>query len=124
MAFSVGYIVDDVDEAIGFNREKLGFEVDSAPGTRFRRPQPGRAAAVSESTGCRERWDCWWQRQNRAVGTDSNSPSTTSIGPLRSFVIPAPISGRPRREAAGGRQILMEDTSGNPVELFEPTTAG
>ena len=26
-------------------------------------------------------------------------------------------------EGAGGRQILVDDPSGNPVELFEPTRA-
>lgn len=25
-------------------------------------------------------------------------------------------------EGVGGRQVLVEDPSGNPVELFEPTT--
>ena len=59
----------------------------------------------------------------RAAGTASRSRSTTSTPPSialreRGRALPQrPITG------VGGRQVLVEDPSGNPVELFQPTRA-
>ena len=118
MAFSVRYIVDDVDEAIRFYRENLGFEVDMhAPGFAslskddlqlyLNAPGAGSAgiAGGSPQPG-------GWNRFQLSVD-DLDS----TIEQLRDS--DASFRGDVA-EGAGGRQILLEDPSGNLIELFEP----
>ena len=123
MAFSVRYIVDDVDEAIRFYREQLGFEVDM-------HPIPGFAALSRDEL----------QLYLNAPGAGSGGIAGGSPKPggwnrfqltvddLDKTIEELRGSGAKFRgdiaEAAGGRQILLEDPSGNLVELFEPTTVG
>ncbi len=122
-AVSVRYIVDDVDEAIAFYRDRLDFVLDMHPAPTFarlsrgglrlllsapsgqdgggqtlpdgRRPQPGGwnrfQLEVEDLAAEVERL--------RAAGTRFRSDIVTGIG---------------------GDQILAEDPSGNPVELFQP----
>jgi len=119
MAFSVRYIVDDVDEAIRFYRENLGFEVEMHPAPGFaalsredlqlylNAPGAGSggiAGGTPEPGG--------WNRFQLTVDDLDNT-----IAELRN----AGASFRGEvAEGAGGRQILLEDPSGNLVELFEP----
>lgn len=123
MAFSVRYIVDDVDEAIRFYREKLGFEVDM-------HPVPGFAALRRDEL----------QLYLNAPGAGSGGIAGGSPEPggwnrfqltlddLDKTIEEFRGSGAKFRgeiaDGAGGRQILLEDPSGNLVELFEPTPAG
>jgi len=118
MAFSVRYIVDDVDAAIRFYTEQLGFEVDMhAPGfAALRRDDlrlylnaPGAGSAGIAGGSPRPGG---WNRFQLTVDDLDNT-----IEELRD-------SGASFRgdvaEGAGGRQILLEDPSGNLIELFEP----
>ena len=119
MAFSVRYIVDDVDEAIRFYGENLGFEVDMNPapgfaalskdGLRLYLNAPG-AGSAGIAGGTPEPGG--WNRFQLTV-----DDLDKRINELRG-------SGARFRgdiaEGAGGRQILLEDPSGNLVELFEP----
>jgi catechol 2,3-dioxygenase-like lactoylglutathione lyase family enzyme len=121
---SVRYIVNDVDEAIGFYCGELGFEevmhpaptfamlvrgdlrlVLSAPGGG-----PGGGAAMPDGTVPQPGG---WNRFSLEV-TDLDG----LVGALRD-------AGAHFRndivEGVGGRQILVDDPSGNPVELFQPT---
>ena len=122
---SVRYIVDDVDAAIAFYRDDLGFTeimhpapvfamlsrgdlrlVLSAPGGG-----PGGGQAMPDGTLPRPGG---WNRFSIEV-TDL----TGTVDRLRAR------GARFRNEIVtgmGGKQILVEDPSGNPVELFEPTT--
>jgi catechol 2,3-dioxygenase-like lactoylglutathione lyase family enzyme len=121
---SVRYIVDDVDAAIAFYRDNLGFTeimhlapafamlslgdlrlVLSAPGGG-----PGGGAAMPDGTLPAPGG---WNRFSIEV---SNLEET--VGRLRA------AGARFRNDivtGVGGKQILVEDPSGNPVELFEPT---
>ena len=58
MAFSVRYIVDDVDEAIEFYRENLGFEVDMHPAPGFAALSRDDLRLLSECTRRGQRGDC------------------------------------------------------------------
>lgn len=118
MEAAVRYIVEDARAAIPFY-ELLGFEVVMAPGPGFavlRRaglrlllnaPGAGGAGQGSPEPG-------GWNRFQLTVDDlDSEVRRLEGAGvPFRS----APVEGR------GGRQVLAEDPSGNPVELFEPAS--
>ena len=120
---SVRYIVDDVDAAIAFYCEYLGFTelmhpaetfamlirddlrlVLSAPGGG-----PGGGQAMPDG---RIPQPGGWNRFSLEVGDLDDV-----VGHLRSAGV------RFRNDVVtgvGGRQVLIEDPAGNPVELFEP----
>jgi len=118
---SVRYMVDDVETAIAFYTEHLGFEVRtsaapafadvtrgnlrlllSGPASSAGRPMPD---GTSPSPG-------GWNRIHLIV-----ADIATEVGRLRN----AGVSFRNDIVTGpGGRQILLEDPSGNVVELFQP----
>jgi catechol 2,3-dioxygenase-like lactoylglutathione lyase family enzyme len=116
---NVRYIVDDVDAAVAFYRDRLGFEVVMHPGPGFAALSrdgatlyvnaPG-AGGAGVAGGSPEPGG--WNRIQLAVTTldamieDLRAGGATFRGEL--------VEGR------GGRQILVEDPAGNLVELFEP----
>lgn len=122
---SVRYLVDDVDEAVAFYRDHLGFEVQLHPG-------PGFAALVRDdlrlllnATG-----GAGGASQAMPVG-QVPAPGgwnriQLEVGDLPATVAKLRASGVPFRNEIvvgnGGRQILAEDPSGNLVELFEPAS--
>lgn len=121
---SVRYIVNDVDEAIAFYREHLGFREDMHPAPTFAMMSRGDLRLVLSAPG-------------GGPGGGQPMPDGTlpSPGGWNRFAIEvSDLEGlveRLRRGGArfrndivsgvGGKQILVEDPSGNPVELFEPT---
>jgi catechol 2,3-dioxygenase-like lactoylglutathione lyase family enzyme len=124
--FSVRYIVDDVDAAIAFYCEQLGFHEDMHPAPGFAMLSrgdlrlllshpgggPGGGQAMPDGTlPTPGRW-------NRFSIEVTNLE--TVVGRLRGAGVHFRndiVTG------VGGKQILVDDPSGNPVELFEPTIA-
>ena len=122
-AVNVRYIVRDVEEAIAFYTEHLGFSVEMHPGPGFARLTRGELglllSAVGGSGGAAQ------------VMPDGRRPEP---GGWNRIQIEVPdlvgLVERLRTEGAhfrndivsgnGGRQILLDDPSGNPIELFEP----
>jgi catechol 2,3-dioxygenase-like lactoylglutathione lyase family enzyme len=121
---SVRYIVNDVDEAIAFYCQLLGFIEVMHPAPTFAMLSrgdlrlvlsapgggPGGGQAMPDGT---MPTPGGWNRFSLEV-TDLES----LVGALRAQ------GARFRNEivaGVGGKQILVEDPSGNPVELFEPT---
>jgi catechol 2,3-dioxygenase-like lactoylglutathione lyase family enzyme len=120
---TVRYIVDDVDAAIGFYQELLGFEVLMHPAPGFAmlsrdelrlavnavggpggasRPMPD--GRVPEPGG--------WNRiqlEVRDIASEVEQLRAKGAS-FRNDVV----------EGMGGKQILVEDPAGNCVELFEP----
>jgi catechol 2,3-dioxygenase-like lactoylglutathione lyase family enzyme len=117
------YIVDDVDASIAFYTEVLGFELVqrwgppfasigkgdqqiwlSGPGTSARKPMPG---GDEPSPG-------GW---NRIV---------VEVADLEAVVASLRARGATFRneplEGPGGTQVLIEDPSGNPIEVFQPAS--
>ena len=123
---SVRYIVDDVDAAIGFYTGDLGFTVVMHPAPAFAMLQRGELRLVLSSPG-------------GGPGGGAAMPDGTlpTPGGWNRFAIEVSdieeIAGRLRAagvrfrneiiDGVGGRQVLVEDPSGNPVELFQPTIA-
>ena len=121
---SVRYIVYDVEAAIGFYTRHLGFSVQIHPNDMFamlsrgdRRlvlsvPGGGPGGGQAMPDGTRPEPGGW----NRFSVEVPDLPAT--VAELRRDGV------RFRNDVVtgvGGKQIIAEDPSGNPVELFEPT---
>ena len=119
---SVRYIVHDVDAAIAFYTEHLGFglELNPAPGfavlsrgdLRLLLNEPGAGGAGEPMPDGRKPEPGGWNRIQIEVDN-----LTSAVEALRE------AGAQFRNEIVGGRggkQILLEDPSGNPIELFEP----
>ena len=120
---SVRYIVDDLEAAIDFYRTQLGFHLDMHPAPTFAMLSRGDLRLLlsmpsGEGGGGQAMPDGTqpepggWNRFSlevpdltetvrtlRAAGTHFRNDIVTGVG---------------------GKQILIDDPSGNPVELFEP----
>jgi catechol 2,3-dioxygenase-like lactoylglutathione lyase family enzyme len=121
---SVRYIVDDVDAAIEFYRGQLGFHEDMHPAPSFAMLSRGDLRLVLSAPG-------------GGPGGGQAMPDGTLPAPggwnriqlevtdLAGTVEALRQGGARFRgdiiEGVGGNQILVEDPSGNPVELFQPT---
>jgi catechol 2,3-dioxygenase-like lactoylglutathione lyase family enzyme len=118
----VRYIVNDVDAAIEFYRDRLGFHEDMHPAPSFAMLSrgdlrlalsapgggPGGGAAMPDGA---QPEPGGWNRFQLEVGNLANT-----VEELRGH------GARFRSDiitGVGGRQILIEDPSGNPIELFE-----
>jgi catechol 2,3-dioxygenase-like lactoylglutathione lyase family enzyme len=119
---NVRYIVDDVDAAIPFYRDMLGFKVDMHPAPGFaslsrgdlqlllNRPGAG-GAGQSMRDGQSPQPGGWNRIQVEVDDIEATVSSLKSSGArFRNDI----VSGN------GGKQILIEDPSGNPIELFQP----
>jgi catechol 2,3-dioxygenase-like lactoylglutathione lyase family enzyme len=120
----VRYIVDDVDEAIAFYCERLGFDEEMHPAPSFAMLSRGDLRFVLSSPG-------------GGPGGGQQMPDGTQPQPggwnrIQLEVTDLAATVETLREAGakfrneivsgvGGKQILLEDPSGNPIELFEPT---
>jgi len=117
MTVSVRYIVNNVDEAIPFYTGHLGFQVQIHPAPGFaaltrgdlrlllNQPGAGGAGQLAPQPG-------GWNRFSIEVeDLEATVAEMKQAGlHLRSDI----ITGN------GGKQVLVEDPSGNPVELFQP----
>jgi catechol 2,3-dioxygenase-like lactoylglutathione lyase family enzyme len=127
MAVGVRYIVSDVEAAVSFYTEKLGFGVVFQPGPGFAivargdlrlllsTPSGPGGAAQPMPDGRLPEPGGWNRIQLEVEDLDSEVERLKAMAvSFRNDV----VAGR------GGKQILLEDPSGNPVELFEPGRRG
>jgi len=120
MAATVRYLVTDVDRAVTFYCEQLGFELVERMGGAFARVRrdeltlwlagPASSAARAMPDG-RQPLPGGWNRfvieVDDLVGHVAALRETGAT--FRNDVVTGP----------GGKQILVDDPDGNPVELFE-----
>jgi catechol 2,3-dioxygenase-like lactoylglutathione lyase family enzyme len=119
----VRYFVNDVDSAIAFYTRNLGFEVKAHPAPSFAILSLGELQLLLNGTsgpggasrpmpdGSRPQPGGW----NRIQITVNNLPDKVEL--LRKAGVHF------RNDIVngfGGKQILLDDPSGNPIELFEP----
>jgi catechol 2,3-dioxygenase-like lactoylglutathione lyase family enzyme len=119
---SVRYIVEDVEEAIAFYTRHLGFgvELNPAPGfamlsrgdLRLLLNAPGAGGTGQAMPDGREPEPGGWNRIQLEV--EDLAGEVESMRKSGAHFRNEIVSGR------GGKQILLEDPSGNPIELFEP----
>jgi catechol 2,3-dioxygenase-like lactoylglutathione lyase family enzyme len=118
---SVRYIVDDVDAAVAFYTSHLGFTLLSHPAPAFADVVRGRLRLLLSgpaSSAGRPLPDGTtptpggWSRIHLIVEDIAAEVARLRTAGLtfRSEIISGP----------GGQQILTEDPSGNPIELFQP----
>jgi catechol 2,3-dioxygenase-like lactoylglutathione lyase family enzyme len=123
MAVNVRYIVDDLDSAIAFYSGSLGFRVERHPGPGFAMLSRGELRLLLNSAGGsggaaqampdgRRPEPGGWNRIQLEVDDLAREVQTLRRGGAR-FRNDIVVGN-------GGRQILVEDPAGNPIELFEP----
>jgi catechol 2,3-dioxygenase-like lactoylglutathione lyase family enzyme len=119
----VRYIVNNMDEAIQFYTKHLGFKLEMHPGPAFAMlsrnnlrlvlsaPNPAAGGGQSMPDGT-EQMPGGWNRFSIEVADLSAVVETLQKAGVhfRNNI----VSG------VGGKQIIVDDPSGNPVELFEP----
>ena len=121
---SVRYIVDDVDAAIEFYTRALGFTEVMHPAPSFAMLAHGELRLVLSAPGGGPGGGQampdgsvpapgGWNRFQLEV--DDIEATVTRLGELGARFRNEIVTG------AGGKQILVEDPAGNPVELFEPS---
>lgn len=121
MGASVRYIVDDVDAAIEFYRDRLGFKVDMHPAPGFAGLSHGDLTLFLNAPGAGGAGQAGGNPQ--PGGWNRFQFDTDDLDGLIEQLRDAGASFRGELvEGKGGRQILVEDPSGNAIELFEPAT--
>jgi catechol 2,3-dioxygenase-like lactoylglutathione lyase family enzyme len=118
----VRYIVDDVDAAIAFYSGQLGFKVDLHPGPGFaalsrgdlqllmNTPSGGGGASQAMPDGRKPQPGGWNRIQLRVDDLAHEVERLRRAGVhFRNDIV----------NGNGGKQILLDDPSGNAIELFE-----
>jgi len=126
---SVRYIVDDVDDAQAFYTRHLGFQLDMHPDPAFAMLSRGDLRLVLVSPV---------PAHHRGGGSRPMPDGTPQRpGGWNRFMLQVPdleaAAATLRRDGVrfrtdlvtgvGTKQVMIEDPSGNPIELFEPIRA-
>jgi catechol 2,3-dioxygenase-like lactoylglutathione lyase family enzyme len=119
----VRYIVHDVNEAIAFYTQRLGFRLEMHPAPPFAMlsrgdlrlvlsaPNPAAGGGQSTPDGARPEPGGWNRFAVEVADLDATVAELRAAGAhFRNEIV----------TGVGGKQILLEDPSGNPIELFQP----
>jgi catechol 2,3-dioxygenase-like lactoylglutathione lyase family enzyme len=119
---NVRYIVNDVDAAIPFYTDMLGFKLEMHPAPGFASLSRGDLQSLLNRPGAGGAGQAMPAGQHPAPGGWNRIQ--IEIENLEATVASLKSAGaRFRNEIVtgnGGKQILIEDPSGNPIELFQP----
>jgi catechol 2,3-dioxygenase-like lactoylglutathione lyase family enzyme len=120
---SVRYIVYDVDAAIAFYCEHLGFSEEMHPAPTFAMlsrgdlrlvlsaPGGGGGGGQAMPDGTLPQPGGWNRFSLEVDDLEASAAGLRAAGvPFRNEIV----------VGVGGKQVLIEDPSGNPVELFQP----
>jgi catechol 2,3-dioxygenase-like lactoylglutathione lyase family enzyme len=121
----VRYIVTDVDAAVKFYRDRLGFTEVMHPAPAFAMLTRGDLrlvlSAPNPSAGGGQPMP-----DGRAQQPGGWNRFALEVEDLEAMVARLRQAGATFRNdivvGVGGKQILLEDPAGNPIELFQPTT--
>jgi predicted enzyme related to lactoylglutathione lyase len=115
------YLVSDVERAVGFYTKALEFVLDMQMGAAFAIVKKGdlelwlsgpqSSAARPMPDGAKPVPGGWSRFVIEVADIESTSTRLKDLGSkFRGEIVTGP----------GGKQLLIEDTEGNPIELFEP----
>jgi catechol 2,3-dioxygenase-like lactoylglutathione lyase family enzyme len=126
MAACFRIIVNDVDAAIAFYTAHLGFKLEMHPAPPFAeisrgdmhlyltQPNPRVGGGAPMPSGEQQKPGGWNRIHLPVDDLDATVTRLKAAGcRFRNEIV----------QGTGGKQILLEDPSGNPIELFEPNTA-
>lgn len=120
---TVRYFVHDVDAAIAFYSERLGFAVDLHPAPGFailsrgdlrlllNTPTGGGGAGQPMPDGSRPEPGGWNRIQ---LEVDDLADEVETLRKAGARFRNEIVAGK------GGQQVLLDDPSGNPIELYQP----
>jgi catechol 2,3-dioxygenase-like lactoylglutathione lyase family enzyme len=119
----VRYIVNDVDSAIAFYTAQLGFRLEMHPAPAFAMlsrgdlrlvlsaPNPMGGGGQSMPDGTKPEPGGWNRFAIEVQDLEARVQTLRASGVhFRNDIV----------HGVGGKQIIVEDPSGNPIELFEP----
>ena len=119
---SVRYIVSDLDAVIPFYTDLLGFKVDMHPAPGFASlsrgdlqlllNRPGAGGAGQAMPDSQIPTPGGWNRFQ--IEVEDLEATVEKLGNMGARFRNVIVTGN------GGKQILIEDPSGNPIELFQP----
>jgi catechol 2,3-dioxygenase-like lactoylglutathione lyase family enzyme len=119
---SIRYIVDDVDAAITFYTEHLGFQVDMHPAPGFARISRGDLQLLLNRPGAGGAGES--MPDGRIPAPGGWNRIQLEFEDLEATIEKLKAAGATFRNELvtgnGGKQILLDDPSGNPIELFQP----
>lgn len=119
---SVRYIVNDVDAIIPFYTDMLGFKVDMHPAPGFASLSRGDLQLLLNRPGAGGAGQAMPDNKTPAPGGWNRIQ--IEVENLEATVAKLKGQGAHFRNAIvtgnGGKQVLVEDPSGNPIELFQP----
>jgi catechol 2,3-dioxygenase-like lactoylglutathione lyase family enzyme len=124
---SVRYIVHDVDAALAFYCDRLGFSEQMHPDPAFAMLTRGdlRLVIVSPVGPDHHGGGSRPMPDGSVQGPGGWNRFMLEVADLQATVDGLAEAGVKFRNeivtGVGGKQILIEDPSGNPIELFEPT---
>lgn len=119
---SVRYIVDDVEVAIAFYTEHLGFSVDLHPAPGFAMLSRGNLRLLLNAPGAGGAGQAMPDRRRPEPGgwnriqlqVDDLAREVQRLRDAGAHFRNDIVAGQ------GGKQVLLDDPAGNPIELFEP----
>jgi len=119
---NVRYIVNDVDKAIPFYTDILGFKLEMHPAPGFASLSRGDLQLLLNRPGAGGAGQAMPDGQVPAPGgwnriqieVDDLQGTVEKLRNAQGRFRNAIVTGN------GGKQILIEDPSGNPIELFQP----
>ena len=119
---NVRYIVNDVDKVIPFYTDMLGFKVEMHPAPGFASLSRGDLQLLLNRPGAGGAGQAMPVSQLPTPGGWNRIQ--IEVEDLEATVEKLKSAGGRFRNAIvtgnGGKQILIEDPSGNPIELFQP----
>ena len=122
MESSVRYIVNDVDAAIEFYRDTLEFDLELHPAPGFARLSRNGLTLLLNAPGAGGAGRAGGDP--KPGGWNRFQLTVDDIESVVDRLKQADVTFRGELvEGQGGKQILVEDPSGNPVELFEPVSS-
>jgi catechol 2,3-dioxygenase-like lactoylglutathione lyase family enzyme len=122
----VRYIVHDVDASIAFYTTHLGFRLEMHPAPAFAMLSRGDLRLVLSAPNPSSGGGQWLLNGPKPEPGGWNR-FAIEVDDLDAVVAKLKQAGARFRNdivsGVGGKQVILEDPSGNPIELFQPTIA-